>query len=213
MIDVASLRRSYTLSGLNEQDLCSNPMDLFEKWLQDAIDAKLYDPNAMVISTVDKNLQPHSRIVLLKDYSKSSLTFFTNLQSNKAHDIENNPKVSALFPWFYIERQVIFTGTCKKLPINKVLKYFHSRPIDSQIGAHASLQSSKISTRAILETKFFELKEKFKNKQIPVPSFWGGYEITFDKVEFWQGRENRLHDRFLYEKLEDGSYEISRLCP
>ena len=199
MINVAPLRRSYTMSGLSREDLTEKPITLFEKWLQAAIDAGLYDPNAMVVSTVNKEGQPHSRIVLLKNYDENSLVFFTNLGSKKAHDIADNPKVSILFPWYFLERQVIFTGTAEKLPISDVLKYFHSRPRDSQLGAWASHQSSRISARSILESKFMELKEKFKNGEIPLPSFWGGYRVTFDSVEFWQGRENRLHDRFFYQ--------------
>ena len=206
MINVAPLRRSYTMSGLSREDLTEKPITLFEKWLQAAIDAGLYDPNAMVVSTVNKEGQPHSRIVLLKNYDENSLVFFTNLGSKKAHDIADNPKVSILFPWYFLERQVIFTGTAEKLPISDVLKYFHSRPRDSQLGAWASHQSSRISARSILESKFMELKEKFKNGEIPLPSFWGGYRVTFDSVEFWQGRENRLHDRFFYQKDADGNF-------
>ncbi|WP_295481634.1 pyridoxamine 5'-phosphate oxidase [uncultured Succinatimonas sp.] len=214
MINVAPLRRSYTMSGLSREDLTEKPITLFEKWLQAAIDAGLYDPNAMVVSTVNKEGQPHSRIVLLKNYDENSLVFFTNLGSKKAHDIADNPKVSVLFPWYFLERQVIFTGTAKKLPIGDVLKYFHSRPRDSQLGAWASHQSSRISARSILESKFMELKEKFKNGEVPLPSFWGGYRVTFDTVEFWQGRENRLHDRFFYQKDADGNWqEPVRLAP
>ena len=214
MINVAPLRRSYSMSGLSRSDLTEKPITLFEKWLQDAIDAGLYDPNAMVVSTVNKEGQPHSRIVLLKNYDENSLVFFTNLGSKKAHDISDNPKVSILFPWYFLERQVIFTGTAQKLPIVDVLKYFHSRPRDSQLGAWASHQSSRISARSMLESKFMELKEKFKNGEVPLPSFWGGYRVTFDTVEFWQGRENRLHDRFFYEKNENGSWQTpQRLAP
>lgn len=214
MINVAPLRRSYTMSGLSREDLTEKPITLFEKWLQAAIDAGLYDPNAMVVSTVNKEGQPHSRIVLLKNYDENSLVFFTNLGSKKAHDIADNPKVSILFPWYFLERQVIFTGTAEKLPIGDVLKYFHSRPRDSQLGAWASHQSSRISARSILESKFMELKEKFKNGEVPLPSFWGGYRVTFDTVEFWQGRENRLHDRFFYQKNADGSWQDPvRLAP
>ena len=212
MIDVSSFRRSYTLSGLHKADLTYEPMDLFEKWLKDTIDAKIYDPNAMVVSTANAQGCVHSRIVLLKNYDKNSLVFYTNLGSKKAKDIEQNPHVSVLFPWYLLERQVIFTGTCQKLSIPEVIHYFHSRPRDSQLGAWTSLQSSKISARSVLESKFLELKEKFKNKEIPLPSFWGGYRVTFDSVEFWQGRENRLHDRFMYTKNESG-WDVSRLAP
>ncbi len=213
MINVADLRRNYSLSGLGREDLTKEPVELFEKWLKNAIDAGLYDPNAVVLSTVNSEGQPHSRLVLLKNYDDKSLVFFTNLGSTKAHDIKNNPKVSMLFPWYSLERQVIFTGTAKKLSIPEVVKYFHSRPRDSQIGAWASHQSSRISARSVLEAKFLEIKNKYKNHEIPLPDFWGGFRVTFDSVEFWQGRENRLHDRFRYVKTADGSWDISRLAP
>ncbi len=212
MIDVAPLRRSYTKSGLSSSDLTKEPMELFEKWLQKTIDSEVYDPNAFVLSTANKDGKVHSRIVLLKNYDKNSLVFYTNLGSKKAHDIAENPQVSALFPWYFLERQVIFTGVCEKLSITETIKYFHSRPRDSQLGAWASEQSSKINTRSMLESKFMEMKEKFLNKEIPLPSFWGGYRIKFDTVEFWQGRENRLHDRFMYTKV-DNSWEVDRLQP
>lgn len=212
MIDVAPLRRSYTQDGLSSSDLTKEPIEFFEKWLQTTIDSKIYDPNAFVLSTANKEGTVHSRIVLLKNYDKESLVFYTNLGSKKAHDIEENPKVSALFPWYFLERQVIFTGVCEKLSIPEVIKYFHSRPRDSQLGAWASEQSSKINTRSMIESKFMEMKEKFLNKEIPLPSFWGGYRIKINTVEFWQGRENRLHDRFMYTKV-DNTWEIDRLQP
>lgn len=213
MIDVAPLRRSYTMAGLDEKDLTPTPIPLFERWFQEMIDAKLYDPNGVVVSTVDEEGQPYSRMVLLKNYDENSLVFFTNLGSRKAQHLKGNPKICMLFPWYYLERQVMFIGEAKKLSVPEVVKYFHSRPRDSQIGAWTSNQSSRISARSILESKFLELKEKFKNGEVPLPSFWGGYRVVFNKVEFWQGRENRLHDRFIYERQDDGSWEISRLAP
>lgn len=212
-INVADLRRSYTLAGLDKEDLTEKPIDLFEKWLKECLDAGLYDPNGVVVSTVNKEGQPHSRMVLLKNYDENSLVFFTNLGSRKAHDIADNPRVSMLFPWYYLERQVIFTGTAEKLSLSEVLKYFHSRPRDSQIGAWASHQSSRISARSALESKFMELKEKFSKGEVPLPTFWGGFRVTFDSVEFWQGRENRLHDRFMYTRTGRDSWDIARLAP
>lgn len=212
-INVADLRRSYTLAGLDKEDLTEKPIDLFEKWLKECLDTGLYDPNGVVVSTVNKEGQPHSRMVLLKNYDENSLVFFTNLGSRKAHDIADNPRVSMLFPWYYLERQVIFTGTAEKLSLPEVLKYFHSRPRDSQIGAWASHQSSRISARSALESKFMELKEKFSKGEVPLPTFWGGFRVTFDSVEFWQGRENRLHDRFMYTRTGRDSWDIARLAP
>lgn len=213
MIDVADLRRSYTQGGLEESDLTEHPIDLFEKWLKQAIDSQIYDPNGVVVSTVDENNQPYSRMVLLKDYDRENLIFYTNLGSRKAQHIKNNPKVCLLFPWYMLERQVMFIGEAVRQSTVQDLKYFHSRPRGSQIGAWASNQSHLISARGILESKFLEMKEKFKNGEIPLPSFWGGYKVKFNKVEFWQGRENRLHDRFIYE-LKDGVWQTPvRLAP
>ncbi len=213
MIDVAPLRRSYTMAGLSESDLTATPIELFERWLKEAIDAGMYDPNGVVVSTVDASGQPYSRMVLLKNYDEKSLVFFTNLGSRKAQQLAQNPKICMLFPWYFLERQVMFIGTAQKLSIPEVVKYFHSRPRDSQIGAWASHQSSRISARSALESKFMELKEKFKNGEVPLPTFWGGYRVYFHQVEFWQGRENRLHDRFIYDLQEDGSWTTARLAP
>lgn len=213
MINVADLRRNYTRGGLDESDLTPTPIELFEKWLKDAIDAGLYDPNAVVVSTVSKEGRPHSRMVLLKNYDDKSLVFFTNLGSRKAQDLKDNPHICMLFPWYFLERQVTFTGVAEKLSVPEVVKYFHSRPRDSQIGAWASHQSSRISARSVLESKFMELKEKFKAGEVPLPSFWGGFRVTFDSVEFWQGRENRLHDRFMYTMDENGKWQTARLAP
>ena len=185
----------------------------FERWLKEAIDAGMYDPNGVVVSTVDASGQPYSRMVLLKNYDEKSLVFFTNLGSRKAQQLAHNPKICMLFPWYFLERQVMFIGTAQKLSIPEVVKYFHSRPRDSQIGAWASHQSSRISARSALESKFMELKEKFKNGEVPLPTFWGGYRVYFHQVEFWQGRENRLHDRFIYDLQEDGSWTTARLAP
>ncbi|SFS76241.1 Pyridoxamine 5'-phosphate oxidase [Succinivibrio dextrinosolvens] len=213
MIDVADLRRSYTQGGLEESDLTEHPIDLFEKWLKQAIDSQIYDPNGVVVSTVDETNQPYSRMVLLKDYDRENLIFYTNLGSRKAQHIKNNPKVCLLFPWYMLERQVMFIGEAVRQSTVQDLKYFHSRPRGSQIGAWASNQSHLISARGILESKFLEMKEKFKNGEIPLPSFWGGYKVKFNKVEFWQGRENRLHDRFIYE-LKDNVWQTPvRLAP
>ncbi len=213
MIDVADLRRSYTMSGLDEKDLPEKPIELFEKWLQECIDSKLYDPNGVVVSTVDDNGQPFSRMVLLKNYDENSLVFYTNLGSRKAQQIKQNPKICMLFPWFYLERQVMFLGNAKRLSLAEELKYFHSRPRLSQIGAWASHQSHLVSSRGILEAKFLEIKERFKGGEIPLPSFWGGFRVEFHTVEFWQGRENRMHDRFIYKKERNVWLKPERLAP
>lgn len=209
---IAHLRREYTQGGLRRQNLTDTPLPLFERWLAQACEAKLADPTAMVVATVDEAGQPFQRIVLLKHYDEKGLVFYTNLGSRKAQQIEHNPRVSLHFPWHMLERQVMVQGTAEKLSTFEVLKYFHSRPRDSQIGAWVSKQSSRISARGILEGKFFELKQKFRNGEVPLPSFWGGYRVSIEQMEFWQGGAHRLHDRFLYQRTDNG-WNIDRLAP
>lgn len=210
--DIADIRREYTRGGLRRSDLPANPLNLFERWLKQACDAKLADPTAMSVATVDEHGQPYQRIVLLKHYDEKGMVFYTNMGSRKAHHLENNPRISLLFPWHMLERQVMVLGRVEKLPALEVLKYFHSRPKDSQIGAWVSKQSSRISARGVLESKFLELKQKFQNGEVPLPSFWGGFRVVIDSVEFWQGGEHRLHDRFFYQRQDEG-WQIDRLAP
>ncbi|AIA70775.1 pyridoxamine 5'-phosphate oxidase [Pectobacterium atrosepticum SCRI1043] len=210
--DIADIRREYTRGGLRRGDLPANPLDLFERWLKQACEAKLADPTAMSVATVDERGQPYQRIVLLKHYDEKGMVFYTNMGSRKAHHLENNPRISLLFPWHVLERQVMVLGRVEKLPALEVLKYFHSRPKDSQIGAWVSKQSSRISARGVLESKFLELKQKFQNGEVPLPSFWGGFRVVIDSVEFWQGGEHRLHDRFFYQRQEE-NWQIDRLAP
>lgn len=210
--DIADLRREYTRGGLRRSDLTDNPLDLFERWLRQACDARLADPTAMSVATVDEQGQPYQRIVLLKHYDEKGMVFYTNLGSRKALHLAHNSRISLLFPWHMLERQVMVLGRAEKLPPLDVLKYFHSRPKDSQIGAWVSKQSSRISTRGVLESKFLELKQKFKNGEVPLPSFWGGFRVTIDSMEFWQGGEHRLHDRFFYQRQGEG-WQVDRLAP
>ena len=209
---IESLRREYTRGGLRRRDLPAEPLALFERWLGNACEAKLADPTAMVVATVDENGQPYQRIVLLKHYDEKGFVFYTNLGSRKARQIEHNPHVNLLFPWNTMDRQVMVTGTAERLSTLDVMKYFHSRPRDSQIGAWVSQQSTRISARGILESKFLELKQKFQQGDVPLPSFWGGFRISINQMEFWQGGEHRLHDRFLYQRESDG-WKIDRLAP
>lgn len=209
---IAHFRRAYTKGGLRRHDLTDTPLPLFERWLAQACEAMLADPTAMVVATVDENGQPYQRIVLLKHFDEKGLVFYTNLGSRKAHHIEHNPCVSLHFPWHMLERQVMVQGTVERLSTLEVMKYFHSRPKDSQIGAWVSKQSSCISVRGVLESKFLELKQKFQQVEVPLPSFWGGYRVSIEQMEFWQGGEHRLHDRFLYQR--DGTaWKIDRLAP
>ena len=209
---IAHLRREYTRGGLRRKDLPDDPIVLFEQWLSQACEAKLPDPTAMTVATVDEQGQPWQRIVLLKHYDAQGMVFYTNLGSRKALQLAHNPRISLHFPWHYLERQVMVLGEVEKLSPLEVLKYFHSRPRDSQIGAWVSKQSSRISARGILEGKFLELKQKFQQGEVPLPSFWGGYRVKFHTLEFWQGGEHRLHDRFIYQRDHDG-WKIDRLAP
>lgn len=212
-MELSDIRRDYTQGGLRRNDLPQWPEQLFEKWLNQAIDAKLIDPTAMTVATVDENGQPYQRIVLLKHFDKNGFVFYTNLGSRKASQLAGNPKISLHFPWHSLERQVHITGTVEQLSKLEVIKYFSSRPKESQIAAWASRQSSRLSARQALESKFLEIKQKFANGEVPVPTFWGGYRVKIDSVEFWQGGVNRLHDRFIYCRTDDGRWEIERLAP
>jgi len=209
---IAHLRREYTRGGLRRKDLPDNPIALFEQWLSQACEAKLPDPTAMTVATVDEQGQPWQRIVLLKHFDAQGMVFYTNLSSRKALQLAHNPRICLHFPWHFLERQVMVLGEVEKLSPLEVLKYFHSRPRDSQIGAWVSKQSSRISARGILEGKFLELKQKFQQGEVPLPSFWGGYRVKFHTMEFWQGGEHRLHDRFIYQRDNDG-WKIDRLAP
>lgn len=210
-MDIENLRQEYTRSGLRRKDLKVDPFEQFEIWFQEACRANLLEPNAMVLATASAQAEPAVRTVLLKYFDRSGFVFFTNYESRKARHIEENPQVSLLFLWLPLERQVQITGTATKISTTESLKYFVSRPRGSQIGAWCSQQSSIISSRQLLEMQFEEIKQKFHDREIPLPSFWGGYRVTPYRFEFWQGRSNRLHDRFVYSRQELDLWEIQRL--
>ena len=210
---IADIRRSYTKDKLDLDKLNPDPIAQFELWLKDAIAAELPDPTAMCVASVDADGQPSQRLVLLKDVSQQGFTFYTNLGSRKATELSRNPKVCLHFPWHPLERQVIVYGTAERVSNMQVAKYFLSRPKESQLAAWASEQSRPVSTRQALLQKFAEIKHKFEHGEVPLPSFWGGFLVRPHKIEFWQGGEHRLHDRFMYSKSADGSWGIERLCP
>ncbi|WP_444995949.1 pyridoxamine 5'-phosphate oxidase [Aliikangiella sp. IMCC44359] len=206
------VRREYLRDGLRRKVLKEDPIEQLEDWLVQANELELVDPTAMNLATVDKDGQPSQRIVLLKKLDQDGLVFFTNLNSNKAQDINNNSKVSVHFSWLQLERQIKIKGVASRLSNTEVLKYFISRPKDSQIAAWASNQSQPISSRQFLMAAFDKMKQKFADGEVPLPDFWGGYRIKPTSFEFWQGGGARLHDRFEYAPSEFG-WDIKRLAP
>lgn len=211
-MDISHLREEYRREALNRQTLQAEPLDQFKLWFSQAQTARIKEPNAMVLATVDESGQPWTRTVLLKKLDARGLVFFTNFESRKARHLQGNPRVSVLFLWLDLERQVSFTGHAERISTAESLAYFASRPLGSRLGAWTSQQSSVIRSRSLLEAKLEEMKRKFADGKIPLPSFWGGYRIIPQSAEFWQGRQNRLHDRFLYSKSGD-TWTIERLQP
>lgn len=212
-MDLYDLRRNYGKSSLELKDLNKNPFKQFEDWFDTALKEIKLDPNAMSLATVGKDCKPSLRTVLLKYFDESGFVFYTNYSSRKSKQISENPNVALLFTWLILERQVIVEGKAEKISKAESLKYFSSRPIGSQLGAWVSPQSSIISSKSILLSKLEQMKRKFKDGKIPLPDFWGGYRVVPERIEFWQGGENRLHDRFLYEKDDKGEWIINRLAP
>lgn len=205
-------RREYDYGKLSRESLLDNPFDQFTLWMNQAIEAKVQDPTAMSVATVNSEGRPWQRMVLLKGFDQQGFVFYTNLGSRKAKEIEANAQVSLHFPWLQLDRQVIIGGRAERLSAVEVMKYFVSRPKESQLAAWASKQSSRINSRQALETQFAQIKEKFSKGEIPLPDFWGGYRVTPEEMEFWQGGESRLHDRFSYSRDGD-DWDIDRLSP
>lgn len=211
-MDLAEFRKEYSDRGLHRDELNPDPTVQFSQWFIQATELEVHEPNAMTLATVDESGMPQQRTVLLKYYDRDGFVFFTNYGSAKAKQIAANPKVSLLFPWITLERQVIVQGRAEKISSAESLRYFASRPRESQIGAWVSNQSEVISSRKFLMQKLSEIREKFQQGEIPLPSFWGGYRVVPEAIEFWQGGPARLHDRFLYRKSGD-AWAIERLSP
>ncbi len=210
--DLSAMRRSYQRGRLSESDVPDDPFDLFRAWLGAAIEAGLAEPNAMVLATADASGRPSTRHVLLKELDNAGFVFFTNLRSRKAAEIAVNPAVSLCFPWFAMERQVVVTGTASEVSRDEAAAYWSTRPRESQLGAWASEQSSVIGSREELERRAAAVAERFTG-EVPLPEFWGGFRVTPDSIEFWQGGPARLHDRLRYSRTGPGRWRLERLAP
>ena len=211
-MDLRRVRKEYENRGLYEDDLVSNPIDQFKIWYSEIEEVGYLEPNAMVLSTVDKDCSPSGRNVLLKEIREDGFVFFTNYESKKATDIENNEKVSLTFSWNELRRQVSVEGTAEKIPESESDEYWAMRPYETKIGSLVSNQSSRISSREELDTAFETQELKWRNTEVPRPHHWGGYKVLPNFIEFWQGRQNRLHDRIVYYLTVQG-WIFTRLSP
>ncbi|MEZ0217598.1 MAG: pyridoxamine 5'-phosphate oxidase [Rariglobus sp.] len=211
-MSLADLRKDYSMSGLLEKDLARDPFRQFDKWFQEAEAAKLVEPNAMTLATSTKDGRPSARTVLLKGVDGRGFVFYTNYESRKGRELAENPRASLLLPWVALERQVIIEGSLVKLSREESAAYFHSRPRASQLGAWVSQQSAIITGRSVLEDAMKALEKKHAGAEIPLPPAWGGYRLSPESVEFWQGRRSRLHDRLRYRR-ENGEWIVERLAP
>ena len=210
-VDLTKLRIELRKRGLSRSNLDDDPVKQFSLWFTEAIDSGIVEPSAMSLATMDES-EIGIRTVLLKYFDDKGFVFYTNYKSKKSRQIETRPEAALLFSWLTLERQIKIVGSVEKVSSLESIKYFASRPKDSQIGAWASKQSTTISSRDILQSQFESMKQKFSSGEVPLPDFWGGYRVIPRTIEFWQGRESRLHDRFVYQRSEDG-WTISRLSP
>lgn len=213
-MDLSKHRQEYLHDAIDIDSLATCPFRQFGLWFEEASSSDMVEPNAMILSTVDSDRCPTQRTVLLKYFDESGFVFFTNLTSRKAIQISANENVSLLIPWYTLQRQVEINGTAVKVSTSESIKYFALRPRGSQLGAWVSNQSSIVSTRSVLQNKLAEIKAKFTSGSVPMPSFWGGFRVKPNRIEFWQGGANRLHDRIQYRFLEDdGTWQRTRLAP
>ena len=209
--DLHAMREHYDQPPLRRADLSGCPFEQFSKWLEDAVKAEIYDPNACSLATVDGEGRPVSRAVLLKALEDEQFVFYTNYQSRKSSHLDQNPNTCMHFPWFALQRQVIVTGKVEKIGADRAEEYFLSRPLESKLGAWASRQSERVDSREALEKTYLEMQEKFGDNP-PKPPHWGGFALIPETIEFWQGGPSRLHDRFMYS-LENNHWAVQRLNP
>jgi pyridoxamine 5'-phosphate oxidase len=211
-MDIGDMRRDFESEGLDREHLNDDPVAQFQAWFNDARSAGILEPNAMSLATTGSDQMPDLRTVLLKYFDSQGFVFYTNYGSRKARELDENPRAALLFPWIGLNRQVRIQGKVEKVSKAESLRYFASRPRGSQLGAWVSEQSKAITSRGLLEQKVAEMKRKFSSGEIPLPNFWGGYRVVPERIEFWQGRPSRLHDRFEYVREADG-WTIQRLQP
>ena len=210
-VNLTNLRKEFRQNGLNRSELNNDPFKQFSLWFSQAVELGIVEPSAMSLATADEK-EIGIRTVLLKHFDNKGFVFFTNYSSKKSQQIGIKPQAALLFPWLDLERQVKIVGSVAKITTLESIKYFASRPRDSQLGAWASQQSSTISSRSLLVSQFESMRNKFSKGEVPLPDFWGGYRVIPESIEFWQGRDSRLHDRFIYQRSEDG-WNINRLSP
>jgi len=211
--ELARLRREYTHASLSEANVASDPVEQFRRWFEAAVSAELHEPNAMVVATATADGAPSARVVLLKTFDAQGFVFHTSYEGRKGRELEVNPRCSLLFYWGELERQVRIEGRAGRLPEEESDAYFRSRPRGGHVGAWASEQSRSIDSRTHLEDRVREIEARYEGREIPRPPFWGGYRVVPETVEFWQGRESRLHDRLLYTPDGSGGWGITRLQP
>ena len=214
-MDFTDQRLSYEKGSLDQSSIPESPFELLKAWMNQAIEENVQEPYAMSLATCGADHKPSVRIVLLREITKTGIVFYTNYESAKGQDIAENPNAEALFFWHKLERQIRISGSIAKIDAGKSAAYFQKRPHDSQVGAWVSQpQSGEVASREEMEQIFNQLQSDYpENTQVPTPEFWGGYEITIDEIEFWQGRANRMHDRIVYQKGTDGSFSTKRLLP
>ncbi|MGE3276614.1 MAG: pyridoxamine 5'-phosphate oxidase [Vicinamibacterales bacterium] len=213
MMSIADLRREYASRALDEASASADPLAQFSTWFAEAEASDLLDVNAMTLATVTPAGDPAARIVLLKDFGPEGFVFFTNYESAKGHDLAAHPRACLLAYWAPLERQVRVTGAVERVSDEDSTAYFHSRPVESQIGAWASQQSTPVEHRGVLEDRFRALQAQYEGTTVPRPHYWGGYRVVPERIEFWQGRPSRLHDRLLYERGASGEWSRTRLAP